>query len=85
MSKPTQKQTIYDIAQQVGASPSTVSAALNGTWKARRIKEETAQRIIALARQMGYSVNLQARGLRTARSGLVGLGPRRADRRAGRN
>lgn len=73
VSKPTQKQTIYDIAQQVGASPSTVSAALNGTWKARRIKEETAQRIIALARQMGYSVNLQARGLRTARSGLVGL------------
>jgi LacI family fructose operon transcriptional repressor len=54
VSKPTQKQTIYDIAQQVGASPSTVSAALNGTWKARRIKEETAQRFIALARQMGY-------------------------------
>ena len=67
------KQTIYDIAQQLGTSPSTVSAALNGSWKARRIKEETAQRIIALAGQMGYSVNLQARGLRTARSGLVGL------------
>ena len=71
--KPTQKQTIYDIAQRVGASASTVSAALNGTWKARRIKEETAERIIDLARTMGYSVNLQARGLRTARSGLVGL------------
>ncbi|RCW80493.1 LacI family DNA-binding transcriptional regulator [Paracoccus lutimaris] len=73
MPKPTQKQTIYDIAQQIGTSPSTVSAALNGTWKARRIKAETAERIIALAGQMGYSVNLQARGLRTARSGLVGL------------
>ncbi|MGQ0564372.1 MAG: LacI family DNA-binding transcriptional regulator [Gemmobacter sp.] len=71
--KPTQKQTIYDIAHSVGASPSTVSAALNGTWRARRIKEETAERIIGLARQMGYSVNLQARGLRTARSGLIGL------------
>lgn len=73
MMRSSQKQTIYDIAQQLGTSPSTVSAALNGSWKARRIKEETAQRIIALARQMGYSVNLQARGLRTARSGLVGL------------
>lgn len=71
--KPTQKQTIYDIARSLGTSPSTVSAALNGTWKARRIKEETAQRIVDLAQQMGYSVNLQARGLRTARSGLVGL------------
>lgn len=71
--KPTQKNTIYDIAQRTGASASTVSAALNGTWKARRIKEETAQRIIGAAREMGYSVNLQARGLRTARSGLVGL------------
>jgi len=71
--KPTQKQTIYDIAQRSGASASTVSAALNGSWKARRIKEETAERIIAIAREMGYSVNLQARGLRTARSGLVGL------------
>lgn len=71
--KPSQKHTIYDIAQKVGASASTVSAALNGTWKARRIKEETAERIITLARQLGYSVNLQARGLRTAQSGLVGL------------
>lgn len=71
--KPAQKQTIYDIAQKAGVSPSTVSAALSGTWKARRIKEDTVKRIIALARQMGYSANLQARGLRTARSGLVGL------------
>ena len=71
--KQSQKQTIYDIAQKSGASASTVSAALNGTWRARRIKAETAERIIALAGQMGYSVNRQARGLRTARSGLVGL------------
>ncbi len=71
--KPTQKQTIYDIAARIGTSPSTVSASLNGTWKARRIKESTAERIIEIAREMGYSVNLQARGLRTARSGLVGL------------
>ncbi len=71
--KPSQKQTIYDIAQQLGVSPSTVSAALNGSWERRRIKAETAERIIGFARQMGYSVNLQARGLRTAQSGLVGL------------
>ncbi len=71
--KPPQKQTIYDIAQRLSTSPSTVSASLNGTWKARRIKESTANKIIEMAGQLGYSVNLQARGLRTARSGLIGL------------
>ncbi|MEZ5845672.1 MAG: LacI family DNA-binding transcriptional regulator [Geminicoccaceae bacterium] len=71
--KTSQKQTIYDIARETGTSPSTVSAALNGRWKERRISKETAGRIIELARRMDYSVNRQARGLRTARSGLVGL------------
>lgn len=68
-----QKKTIYDIAQRAGASASTVSAALNGTWKKRRIAESTAQRIIEIARDHGYSANLQARALRTSRSGLVAL------------
>lgn len=68
-----QKKTIYDIAARAGASASTVSAALNGTWKKRRIAESTALRIIEIARDNGYSANLQARALRTSRSGLVGL------------
>lgn len=68
-----QKKTIYDIAQRAGASASTVSAALNGTWKKRRISEATATRIIEIARDHGYSANLQARALRTSRSGLVAL------------
>lgn len=68
-----QKSTIYDIAKLSGASPSTVSAALNGTWKARRISEATALRIQDFAASQGYTTNQQARGLRQARSGLVGL------------
>ncbi|WP_316860345.1 LacI family DNA-binding transcriptional regulator [uncultured Cohaesibacter sp.] len=71
--KRTPKRTIYDIARVAKASPSTVSAALNGTWKNRRIRAETAERIIEIAREFGYSTNLQARGLRTARSGLTAL------------
>nr|WP_319486314.1 LacI family DNA-binding transcriptional regulator [uncultured Cohaesibacter sp.] len=73
MMKRTPKSTIYDIAQKANASPSTVSAALNGTWKARRIRAETAERIIKIAQDFGYSTNLQARGLRTAKSGLTAL------------
>ncbi|MCR9111271.1 MAG: LacI family DNA-binding transcriptional regulator [Rhodobacteraceae bacterium] len=71
--KKLQKETIYDIAQKAGSSASTVSAALNGTWKKRRIARATAERIIAIAREQGYSTNLQARALRTSRSGLVAL------------
>jgi LacI family transcriptional regulator, fructose operon transcriptional repressor len=68
-----QKPTIYDIARLSGASASTVSAALNGTWQERRIGAKTAARIQEIARQQGYSTNLQARGLRKARSGLIGM------------
>ena len=52
---------------------STVSAVLNGTWRKRRIKESTAELIRDLAEQHQYTANLQARGLRSSRSGLVGL------------
>jgi len=67
------KATIYDLSALCGASASTISAVLNGSWRARRIKEATARKIQQLANEQGYHVNLQARGLRSARSGLVGL------------
>jgi LacI family fructose operon transcriptional repressor len=71
--KPGRKTTIYSIAQKAQASPSAVSSALNGTWKKRRLKKETVERILHVAREEGYRTNLQARGLRMARSGLAGL------------
>lgn len=67
------KTTIYDIAKLGGASPGTVSAVLNGTWKQRRIGEKTASRIQQIADEHGYTLNLQARGLRKARSGMAGF------------
>lgn len=73
MEGPRPKPTIYDLARRAGASPSTVSAVLNGSWRARRIGTATAERIAALAAELGYSANLQARGLRRARSGLAGM------------
>ena len=73
MKRPSRKFTIYDLAQVTGASASTVSAALNGTWQKRRIKESTALEIQKLAANLGYTTNMQARGLRKARSGLIGM------------
>jgi LacI family fructose operon transcriptional repressor len=46
---------------------------LNGNWARYRIKEETANRILECARQLGYNVNMKARGLRLSRSGLAGM------------
>jgi LacI family fructose operon transcriptional repressor len=71
--QPKKKATIYDLSVLSGSSPSTVSAVLNGTWRKRRIKESTANFIRDLAEQHQYTANLQARGLRSSRSGLVGL------------
>lgn len=67
------KPTIYDIAQLSGTSPSTVSAVLNGSWHRRRISKKLVEAITRIAAEQGYSTNLQARGLRQARSGLVGM------------
>lgn len=67
------KQTIYDIAKKAGVSASTVGAALNGTWKSRRISQATVQRIQKIADDLNYTVNLQARALRVSKSGLVGM------------
>jgi LacI family transcriptional regulator, fructose operon transcriptional repressor len=67
------KTTIYDIANEAQTSASTVAAVLNGTWKKRRIGEETAKAIRKIANQTGYTINMQARGLRRSRSGLIGM------------
>ncbi|WP_210249934.1 LacI family DNA-binding transcriptional regulator [Labrys sp. KNU-23] len=67
------RSTIYDIAEATQASPSTVSLVLNDSWKRYRIKEETAKRVLKAAQELGYAVNMKARGLRLSRSGLAGM------------
>ena len=67
------RTTIYDIAVAAHASPATVSLVLNNSWKLHRIKQETATRVLNCAEQLGYAVNLKARGLRLSRSGLAGM------------
>lgn len=73
MANTPRKTTIYDIAKAGGISAAAVSLILNGRWKENRIRPETATRIIELASQLGYSINLKARGLRLSRSGIGGM------------
>src|SRR5678815_1965207 len=69
----TRKSTIYDLARMADVSASTVSAVLSGRWQARRIADDTARRILELASTHAFTVNRQASGLRTNRSGLIGM------------
>ena len=73
MDKNKKKTTIYDIATLAGASPSAVSAVLNGTWKKRRLSRKLAERVMRIAEEQGYSVNVQASLLRREKSNIVGM------------
>ena len=71
--KEQKKATIYDLSVISGVTASTVASVLNGTWRKRRISEETAEKILSLAKAHRYTANRQARALRSSRSGLAGL------------
>ena len=62
--------TITDISKACGVSRATVSKALNG---APDIAAETAERIRATARAMGYLPNATARALKVGRSYNIGV------------
>jgi DNA-binding LacI/PurR family transcriptional regulator len=66
--------TLRDIAQRAGVSIKTVSNVLNGRnqeqWSSTR---ERAERIRAIASELGYRPNAAARATRLQRSGQVGV------------
>lgn len=73
MKKEAKRTTIYDLAKLADASPSAVSSVLNGTWEKRRISKKLAERVMRLAEEQGYSVNVQASLLRRERSNIIGM------------
>jgi LacI family transcriptional regulator len=62
--------TIKDIALRSGFSTPTVSCVLND--KAHLFKPETREKIIAVARELGYTPNAAAKALRGQRTRTVG-------------
>ena len=62
--------TIKDVAKHAGVSIKTVSNVINGTG---RMRPDTRQRVEAAMRELGYTVNLSARAIRSGGTKLIGL------------
>jgi DNA-binding LacI/PurR family transcriptional regulator len=67
------KVTLKTLAQHLGLTPGTVSAALNNSAAARSIPERTKKRIIAAAKDLNYRPNYFARSLRLQRTYTIGV------------
>ncbi len=63
--------TIYQVAEEAGVSPSTVSNLLNG--RTGKMLPETRSRVESAIRRLGYRPNRAARQLRTGRIQMLGL------------
>jgi LacI family transcriptional regulator len=62
--------TGWDVARQAGVSQTTVSRAFRAD---PRVKSSTRERILTIARDMGYLPNVGARSLITRRTGIIGV------------
>jgi LacI family transcriptional regulator len=65
--------TLKTIAEYLGLTPGTVSAALNNSPAARSIPEHTKNRIIEAAQKLNYRPNFFARTLRLKRTYTIGV------------
>ena len=65
--------TLRTIAEHLGLTPGTVSAALNNSAAARSIPDHTKNRIIAAAKELNYRPNFFARTLRLKRTYTIGV------------
>ncbi len=69
---PVQTPTLRDVADAAGVHPATASRALNPATRGL-VNADTARRVIRVAESLGYRPNPIARGLKTAKSGTVGV------------
>src|SRR3954462_1950740 len=66
----SRRQTIVDVATRAGVSKSTAARALSN---APEISAATRDKVLAAARALGYERNHLAVGMRSGRSGMLGL------------
>lgn len=64
--------TSNDVAKRAGVSRAAVSVILNGSRSNIRVSDETRQRILTAAAELGYSPDLAAQSLRRGHSRIIG-------------
>jgi LacI family transcriptional regulator len=64
-----EKSTIAEVASQAGVAASTVSRVLNGGYASPKVKA----RVEKIIKQLGYVPSTTARGLKTGRTGCIGV------------
>lgn len=62
--------TIKDVAKLAGVSISTASLALNNK---PRVSEETKEKVLQAAKELGYRPNFSAQSLKTNKTGSIGV------------
>ena len=72
-SRDKPKVTLKTLADHLGLTAGTVSAALNDSPAAHSIPDHTKQRILQAARELNYRPNFFARSLRLQRTHTIGV------------
>ncbi|MEN3304078.1 MAG: LacI family transcriptional regulator [Micromonosporaceae bacterium] len=67
-----QRIKLTDVARAAGVHPGTASRALNPLTR-EQVSQATSRRVARAAQRLGYIPNTLARGLRTARSFIIGM------------
>ncbi len=68
------RATQNDVARLAGVSRATVSYVLNGRNDGTiRVSDETRKKIVEVMHEIGYRVNMNARGLKTNKSQLIAI------------
>lgn len=67
------KTTLREVADYAQVHYATASTVLNGSRGSTRVSEETRQRVLIAASELGYSANRAAQQLKTRHSRVVGL------------
>ncbi|HHE55253.1 MAG TPA: LacI family transcriptional regulator [Caldithrix abyssi] len=69
----SKRTTLKIIAEKTGVSVTTVSRVLNGQATRYRISKETSEKIYKCAKELHYTPDSLARGLRLKRTHIIGL------------